>query len=101
MANGEGTAHWCPAIGGCVTVAGAGKSIDWNCDGNTVDQRLTFDVNNGTATKSTGLNDWEKVQVKVGSARANPSSSINTCGFHYSSHSPEHVASRYYASCYN
>src|SRR5947199_4003347 len=44
------------------------KPIDWNCDGDTVDQHLTFDVNNdGTATKLTGFNDWEHIQFKGGS----------------------------------
>ncbi len=66
-APGYGTRHWCPASGTYVAVNNAGGAIDWNCNGNTTDTGVSFDVNNDTA-KSTlnGYNDWANLKLKGG-----------------------------------
>ncbi|MEU7873056.1 PxKF domain-containing protein [Dactylosporangium sp. NPDC049140] len=75
-AAGYGTRHWCPASGTYVAVNNAGGAIDWNCNSNTTDTGVSFDINNdgGNSTLS-GYNDWANLKLKggaIGLAGATP-----------------------------
>jgi hypothetical protein len=68
---GFAVAHWCPKTvatkAGFVTVANGGGPIDWNCNGNTTDSNLPFDVNNDSQlTSLSGFNDWANIKFKGG-----------------------------------
>ncbi|GIH07542.1 hypothetical protein Rhe02_56090 [Rhizocola hellebori] len=66
-APGYGTRHWCPASGAYVAVANAGGAIDWNCNGNSTETGVSFDVNNEAGnTTLNGYNDWANITFKGG-----------------------------------
>jgi hypothetical protein len=74
-ASGVATSHWLPPAGGnpgaFVVVADASQAIDWNGNGSTTDQNLTFDVNNdGTTSVLTPFDDWKNLKLKGGSIGA-------------------------------
>src|SRR4051812_32157238 len=66
-APGYGTRHWCPASNAYVAVNNAGGAIDWNCNGNSTETGVSFDVNNdGGKNTLNGYNDWANLKLKGG-----------------------------------
>lgn len=66
-APGYGTRHWCPASGTYVAVNNAGGAIDWNCNGNSTETGVAFDINNdGGNSTLNGYNDWANLKLKGG-----------------------------------
>lgn len=75
-APGYGTRHWCPAANAYVVVNNAGGAIDWNCNGNSTETGVAFDVNNdGSRGNLVGQDDWSALKLKggaIGLAGATP-----------------------------
>ena len=66
-AAGYGTRHWCPASGTYVAVNDASGAVDWNCNGNSTETGVSFDINNDTVkTTVSGYNDWANLKLKGG-----------------------------------
>ncbi|MGW5669779.1 PxKF domain-containing protein [Micromonospora sp. NPDC003776] len=66
-AAGYGTRHWCPIPGAYVAVNNAGGAIDWNCNGNSTETGVSFDVNNDGANGTlNGYNDWANLKLTGG-----------------------------------
>jgi hypothetical protein len=66
-APGYGTRHWCPASATYVAVNNAGGAIDWNCNGNSTETGVSFDINNDAARATlNGYNDWANLKLKGG-----------------------------------
>jgi hypothetical protein len=66
-APGYGTRHWCPASGAYVAVNNAGGAIDWNCNGNSTETGVSFDINDDAAKGTlNGYDDWANLKLKGG-----------------------------------
>ncbi|HET6446481.1 MAG TPA: hypothetical protein VFI27_18075, partial [candidate division Zixibacteria bacterium] len=86
-AEGFGTRHFCTFFFGLknvwATVINADQPIDWNCDGDTTDTNLEYNINgeNGSNQELRGYNDWVNIKLKggaIGLARATPDLPVET-----------------------